>query len=172
MENKIKEAIIDVKDFPKPGIIFKDLTPVFGHPEVFSELINVFAERYKGKGITRIAGVESRGFVLGAPLAYKMGISFIPVRKPGKLPREVFSVEYELEYGTDKLEIHRDALEKGEKVLIIDDLLATGGTASATAKLIELAGGTVAEMAFIVELGFLNGREKLKGREVFAVVKY
>ena len=172
MEGELKKVILDVPDFPKKGIIFKDVTPIFRDEKVFSKLIDYIAERYSGKGINRIACMESRGFILGAPLSIKMGASFIPVRKPGKLPRETYKEEYELEYGTDALEIHKDAVGKGDKVLIIDDLLATGGTAAATAKLIEKTGAEIVEIAFVIELDFLKGRGKLDKYNVFSIVHY
>jgi adenine phosphoribosyltransferase len=172
MEKKLKSIIKDVPDFPKPGIIFKDLTPVFKEKKVFKSLIDYLYKRYKNKKPDAIVAIESRGFIIGAPLAYKIGVPFIPVRKPGKLPRETYKVTYSLEYGTDALEIHKDALNKNDRVLIIDDLLATGGTANAVATLVEKSGAKVIEIAFIVELDFLKGREKLKGRKIFSIVHY
>ena len=172
MEKQIKAVIKDVIDFPKKGIVFKDVTPVFGNPVIFKKMINSLAKRYDGKKISAIVGVESRGFIIGAPLAYKLGIPFVPVRKPGKLPRETFKEEYALEYGTNTLEIHKDALKKGDKVIIVDDLLATGGTAEASAKLAQRCGAKVSEITFVVELDFLKGRDKLKGYKVFSIAHY
>jgi len=172
MEKKLKKVIKDVPDFPKPGIIFKDLTPVFKDGKIFKSLIDYFYNRYKNKKLDAIVAVESRGFIIGAPLAYKLKVPFIPARKPGKLPRETYKITYSLEYGTDAIEMHKDALNKGDKVLIIDDLLATGGTANAVASLIEKADAKVFELAFVVELDELKGREKLQGRKVFSIVHY
>jgi adenine phosphoribosyltransferase len=172
MEKVLKRVIIDVKDYPKPGIIFKDITGIFKDKKVFRAVINLLYKRYKAKKIDAIMAIESRGYIFGAPLAYKLGVPLIPARKPGKLPREVYKVEYALEYGKDALEIHKDALEAGQKVLVIDDLLATGGTAGAGAKLVEMSGASVAELCFVIELDFLKGREKLKGYKVFSMVHY
>ncbi|MCX7698619.1 MAG: adenine phosphoribosyltransferase [Candidatus Goldbacteria bacterium] len=172
MEKKLKSVIRDVPDFPKKGIIFKDLTPIFKDKKLFKSLIDYLYKRYKNKKPDAIVAIESRGFIIGAPLAYKLGVPFIPARKPGKLPRETYKVTYSLEYGEDALEIHKDALKQDDKVLIIDDLLATGGTANAVASLVEMANAKVMEIAFIVELDFLKGREKLKGRKVFSIVHY
>ncbi len=172
MEKKLKSVIKDVPDFPKKGIIFKDLTPIFKDKKVFKSLIDYLYKRYRNKKPDAIVAIESRGFIIGAPLAYKLGVPFIPARKPGKLPRETYKVTYSLEYGTDGLEIHKDALKKQDKVLIIDDLLATGGTANAVASLVEQSGAKVQEIAFIVELDFLKGRKKLQGRKVFSIVHY
>jgi adenine phosphoribosyltransferase len=172
MENEIKKAILDVPDFPKKGIIFKDLTPIFEDKNLFKKLIRNIAKRYKGKKIDKIVCVEARGFLFGAPLAYEMGTALVPVRKPGKLPRMTHRVEYDLEYGKDALEIHQDAIKPGDNVLIIDDLLATGGTVGAVAKLVEKCGGKVFELAFVVELDFLKGRDKLKNYTIFSIVHY
>jgi len=172
MEKQIKKVIKDVVDFPKKGIIFKDVTPVFSDAAIFKKLINTLAKRYSGKKIDAIVGVESRGFIIGAPLAYKLGLPFVPVRKPGKLPRETYKEEYALEYGTNTLEIHKDALKKGNKVIVVDDLLATGGTMEASARLAERCGAKVAEMVFVVELDFLKGREKLNDYKVYSIVHY
>ena len=172
MEKELKKVIMDVPDFPKKGIIFKDLTPIFTDEKLFKKLIKGIAKRYKGKEIDKILCVEARGFLFGAPLACEMGVALVPVRKPGKLPRMTYKVEYDLEYGKDALEIHRDAIKKGDNVLIVDDLLATGGTVGAVTKLVEKCGGKVFELAFVVELDFLKGREKLKGHKIFSVVHY
>jgi adenine phosphoribosyltransferase len=151
----------DIPDFPKPGIVFKDITPLLANGPVFRQVIKDIAAIYSDKGIEAFVGIESRGFIFGAPLAAELGIGFIPVRKPGKLPAETIKEEYELEYGTDTLEIHSDSFANLKKVVIIDDVLATGGTLAATAKLVEAAGGDVASLFCLLELGFLNGREKL-----------
>lgn len=172
MEKQLRKIILDVQDFPKKGIIFKDLTPLFQDKKVFKKLIDFLAKKYKNKGISSVVSVEARGFLIGAPLAYKLGASLVPVRKPGKLPRLVYKQEYALEYGTDALEIHQDAIKKGEKVLIIDDVLATGGTVGAVSKLVEKCGGKIVEMAFLIELDFLKGAEKLKPYKVYSVLHY
>lgn len=172
MEKELKKIIKDVPDFPKQGIIFKDLTLVFQNKKVFKNTIDFLYKKFKNKKIDKIVCVEARGFLIGAPLAFKLGVGLVPVRKPGKLPRETYKVEYSLEYGTDALEIHKDAISKGEKILIVDDLLATGGTVGAVAELVEKAGGKVTGIAFIVELDFLKGREKLKKYKIFSIVHY
>jgi adenine phosphoribosyltransferase len=172
MEKLLKKVIIDVPDYPKPGIIFKDITGIFKDKKVFKAVINLLHKRYKNKKIDAIVAIESRGYIFGAPLAYKLGVPLIPARKPGKLPRAVYRVEYSLEYGKDAPEMHKDALEAGQNVLVIDDLLATGGTAGAGAKLVETAGAKVAELCFVIELDFLKGREKLKEYKVFSMVHY
>lgn len=172
MEKKLRKIVLDVPDFPKKGIIFKDLTPLFKDKKTFKQTIDFLAKRYKSKGIDTVVSVEARGFLLGAPLAYKLGASLVPVRKPGKLPRPVYKQEYALEYGSDSLEIHKDAIGKGEKVLVIDDVLATGGTAGAVAKLVDKCGGKIVEFAFIIELDFLKGNEKLQPHKVYSVLHY
>lgn len=172
MEEMLKKVIVDVPDFPKPGVVFKDITGIFKDKKVFKTLINFLYKRYKTKKITAIVATESRGFIFGAPLAYKLGVPFIPARKPGKLPRAAYKVEYSLEYGTDALEMHRDAVGKNDRVLILDDLLATGGTAEAVAKLVGMAGAKVAEIGFVIELDFLKGRDRLKDYSVYSIVHY
>jgi len=168
---KLRAAIRDVPDFPKPGIVFKDITPLLADPECFRAALSAMEERWKGQ-VDVIAGIESRGFLFGAPLADRMACSYVPVRKAGKLPWKTRKVEYELEYGTDSLEIHEDAFVAGARVLIVDDLLATGGTAAATAELIEGAGGKVAGFTFLVNLAFLNGAAKIKGYPLQCLVEY
>ncbi len=163
--------IRDVPDFPKPGILFKDVTPLLGHGEAFRRSIELLAEQAGKAKPELIVGVESRGFIFGAPVAERLGIGFAPVRKPGKLPYKTTKESYALEYGTDTLEIHEDAVE-GKRCIIIDDLLATGGTAGATARLVERAKGTVAGFLFVIELGFLNGRQKLGAHSVESILKY
>lgn len=161
----------DVPDFPKKGIIFKDITVLLKEPAKFSEAIDRIAQRYVGKGIDIVASIESRGFIIGAALAYKLGAGFVPVRKKGKLPWQTIGCTYELEYGTDTLEIHQDAIKPGQKVLIVDDLIATGGTAGAVVSLVEQLGGKIHGLAFLIELTFLKGREKIKKYPVFSLIK-
>jgi adenine phosphoribosyltransferase len=168
----LKQYIRDVPDFPQPGILFRDITPLLGNAAAISDVIDAFTEHYADAGLDAVVSVESRGFLFGAPLAYNLELPLVPVRKPGKLPAAKMSVEYSLEYGTSQLDIHEDALSKGDSVVIIDDLLATGGTAMAAAKLVELLGAKVHSFAFLVELGFLDGRERLGDYDVFALVKY
>lgn len=172
MMEDIRAAIRDIPDFPKPGIIFKDITPVLKDPRLFAEVIDGFAARVKSVNATHIAVVESRGFLFGAPVARALGLGLVPVRKKGKLPHKTIEESYALEYGTATLEIHEDALAAGDRVVIMDDLLATGGTAAATAKLIERLGATVVEFEFLVELAFLDGRKKLTGYNIFAPVVF
>ncbi|MFQ3680424.1 MAG: adenine phosphoribosyltransferase [Pseudanabaenaceae cyanobacterium] len=157
----IQDLICDVPNFPQPGIIFRDITPVLAHPEGLEMLIEGLSAPFMGIGISLVVGIESRGFILGAPVARQLNCGFVPVRKPGKLPRATHSVEYALEYGTDRLEMHQDAIAPGQRVLIVDDVIATGGTAGAAAKLVEQTGGKLAGFAFAIELMFLNGRQKL-----------
>jgi adenine phosphoribosyltransferase len=168
----MKKLIRDVPGFPKPGIVFKDITTLTKDPQGFREAVDAIADRYRDSRIDAVVGIESRGFIFGAAVAHRLGVGFVPARKPGKLPAETVRAEYALEYGTDAVEIHRDGIGKGQRVLIVDDLLATGGTAAATAGLVEKLGGTVVAVAFVVDLAFLGGREKLAGRDVFALVQY
>ena len=167
----IKETIRDIPDFPKPGIIFKDITPLLANAEAFRASIELFAEHYRDKNIHGIVAVESRGFLFGGALAMELGIPMLIVRKPGKLPADTESIEYELEYGTDKLEIHKDAITEGQRLVVLDDLLATGGTAAATVQLVKNQGGEVVECAFAIELEFLGGKEKI-GAPCFALIGY
>jgi len=168
----IRGAIRDIPDFPKPGIVFKDITPLLSNGALFGKTVDLIAERYRGQRIDTVLGIESRGFIIGSALAYKLGAGFSVVRKPGKLPYETHSASYELEYGKDTLEIHVDAVAPNSRVLIADDLIATGGTAAATAELVSKLGATVVECAFVIELSFLNGRKKLKPYGVFSVLQY
>ncbi len=168
----LRDAIRDIPDFPKPGIVFKDITPLLCNGALFGRTIDVFAERYQNQKIDTVLGVESRGFIVGAALAYKLGAGFCVVRKPGKLPYQTHSASYDLEYGTDTLEIHIDALPPKARVIIADDLIATGGTAAATAQLVSKLGAEVVECAFVIELAFLKGREKLKPHRVFSILQY
>ena len=169
---RLEDFIRDVQDFPQQGVLFKDITPLLQDGSAFHASIDRLAAHYAGAGIQTVVGVESRGFIFGAPLAYQLNCGFIPVRKFGKLPNETVSVEYALEYGTNVVEMHRDAVKPGERVLIVDDLLATGGTVSAAMELVEKLGGHIAGIAFLVELTFLKGRDHLKGHDVFALIKY
>ena len=169
---QLKKHIREVQDFPQKGINFMDITTLLKNPSIFRETVNIFANHYKNNDIKKVVGIESRGFIFGSVLAYLLKAGFVPVRKPGKLPAETISEEYKLEYGTDGVEIHRDAIEKGESVIIVDDLLATGGTMAATAKLVEKLGGKIIEIAVIIELEFLNGRKKLKNLPIFSLIKY
>lgn len=168
----IKNKIRAIPDFPKPGIMFRDITTLLKDPEGMKRVLDILKERYKEKGIEVVAAIESRGFIIGGALAEKLKISFVPIRKPGKLPAETVKEEYELEYGTDAVEIHKDAISEGQKILLIDDLLATGGTSRAAANLIEKLGGQIEEIAFIIELPDLRGREKLNKWPVFSMVKF
>ena len=167
-----RSYIRDVPDFPKPGILFKDITPLLGHAEAFQAVIDGLAEYYRGKPIDVIAAAEARGFIFGAPLALALGVGFVPIRKPGKLPYQTIQHEYQLEYGSDRLEIHNDAITAGQNVLLIDDVLATGGTIGACKTLVESAGARVVSCGFAVELGFLGGRERLKNVDIFSFITY
>jgi adenine phosphoribosyltransferase len=168
----LRQHIRNVPDFPKPGIMFRDITPLLAHPAAFQESIRRIAAHYQGQEIKAIAAAEARGFIFAAPLALELNAGFVPVRKPGKLPFETQAFHYELEYGTDTLEIHTDAFSKGDKVLLVDDLLATGGTMNACAKLVEQSGAEVVGCAFAIELTFLKGREKLDKYDVFSLLSY
>jgi len=168
----IREAIRDVPDFPKPGIIFKDITPVLLDPVLFDLATRQMADPYRGIGVTRVVAVESRGFMFGAPIALLLQAGLVPVRKPGKLPAARQRVEYTLEYGTDALEMHADAIGAEDRVLIVDDVLATGGTAEAARRLVQTRGAEVAGFSFLVELGFLEGRNRLGSERVEAVIRY
>jgi len=168
----LERNITDVPDFPKPGIVFKDITPLLQNHEAFATLIDHLAERYGDAGITQVVGVESRGFIFGAALASALGVGLTLVRKPGKLPRKTHFVEYDLEYGTDALHIHADALTKDDTVVIIDDVLATGGTAAATSYLVDRCDATIHELCFLMELSFLDPRAKLHDRRVYSVLTY
>ena len=170
---EVKSKIRDVKDFPKEGIIFRDITTALKDAETLKVMIDYLCEQFKGTKIDYIAGIESRGFIFGMPMAYKLNSGFVPIRKPNKLPAATYSQEYELEYGTDKIEIHKDAIPEGANVLIVDDLLATGGTADAACKLVKKTGANLVGIAFLIELTDLNGREKLKDcGDVVSMLKY
>ncbi len=162
----IKSSIKTIPDYPKPGILFRDVTSLLENPEAYAASIKLLADRYRDAGVTKVVGTEARGFLFGAPVALALGVGFVPVRKPGKLPRATFSESYELEYGTDSLEIHTDAIKPGEKILVVDDLLATGGTIEATAKLIRRLGGEVTDAAFIINLPDLGGEQRLNNLNI------
>lgn len=168
----IENYIRDIQDFPKPGIIFKDITPLLQSSKTTNACLDLLISSLEGKKIDKVVGVESRGFFFGMLLAQKLGVGFIPVRKPKKLPYETISASYELEYGFDTLEMHTDAIEKGEHILIHDDVLATGGTAKAVCDLVEQLGGNIVQCNFLMEIDFLKGREKIAGYEIFSVLKY
>ncbi len=170
--DELKKLIREVPDFPKPGILFYDITTLLKDSAGLQALSDRFAEHYAEERPDIVVGIEARGFVFGPLLATRLDRGFVPVRKPGKLPAETVEVSYDLEYGQDTLQVHRDAVEPGQRVLIVDDLLATGGTAAATCKLVEKLGGQVAGLAFVVELTFLNGRDKLPGYDVFSLLEY
>ena len=168
----LKKLIREIPDYPKPGILFYDITTLLKDPKGFHSLVDQLCEHYTGQKVDLIAGIEARGFIFAPALAYRLGAGFVPVRKPKKLPSKVASVTYQLEYGTDQLDIHEDAVKPGQRVLVCDDLLATGGTAAAAVKLIRQLGGEVVGAAFAVELNFLHGRAKLPGVDVFSLLKY
>ncbi|MCM2267693.1 MAG: adenine phosphoribosyltransferase [Elusimicrobiales bacterium] len=170
--SRVKTIIRDVPDFPKKGIVFKDITPLLADPAAFAELVRHFADHFRGAGITKVLGIEARGFLLAAPIAVELQAGLVPVRKKGKLPYKAVRASYALEYGEDTLEMHEDAVKPGEKVLVVDDVLATGGTAGAVCSLVEKLGGKVAGVAMLIELGFLNGRQKLAGRDIYSLIKY
>ena len=170
--DRLKKLIREVPDFPKPGILFYDITTLLKDRVGFARLIDALSENYIGTEIDLVLGTEARGFIFGPALAYRLNAGFVPVRKPGKLPAETIKISYELEYGSNALELHKDAIERGQRILIVDDLLATGGTARATADLATALGAKIAGLAFVVELDFLNGREKLAGYDVFSLLHY
>ncbi len=172
LEREIRDHIRDIPDFPQPGIVFKDITPLLAHPHLLRQTTDAMAAPFRDDGVTHVVAVESRGFILGAPVALALGAAFVPVRKVGKLPFRTERVEYALEYGSDALEIHRDACEQGSRVLVVDDVLATGGTANATCQLVERLHATVVGISLLIELGFLAGRERLVSRRVHALVRY
>ncbi len=169
---ELKSLIREVPDFPKPGINFYDITTLLKDPQGWRATIDALKSHYNGTKVDVVVGVEARGFFFAPAMAYALGAGFVPVRKPGKLPAETETVEYALEYGTDRLQMHKDAVRPGQRVLIIDDVLATGGTAAAVAELVEKVGGEVLGLGFLIELDFLNGRKKLEGREVFSLLHY
>ncbi len=168
----LSSLIRDVPDFPEPGIVFKDITPVLADGGAFADLVDGLAEPYRDQGISKVAGIEARGFTLATPVAERLGAGFIPVRKPGKLPYETVREDYELEYGTDALEIHRDAVTEGERILVVDDVIATGGTAAAAVRLLRELGADVAGFSVFIELAFLNGARLLDGVPLHALIRY
>lgn len=168
----LKSAIRDVPDFPQPGILFKDITPILQHPDCFRFAMDLFAEQIAGRGVTKVAAVDARGFFFGGVLCERLGLGLIPIRKAGKLPYKTYEISYELEYGAATLAIHQDAFAAGDRVVLIDDLLATGGTAAASAALIEKAGGELVQVQFLIELAFLQGRKRLEPYDVFAAITY
>lgn len=169
---RLKSLIRDVPDFPQPGIVFKDITPLLADETGFSSAIDMIVVHYGRGNVDKVVGIEARGFILASPVAYHFGAGFVPVRKAGKLPWDTESEQYELEYGTETLEIHKDAFDPGERVLIVDDVLATGGTARATSRLVERLGGKVVGIACLIELSFLEGRKQLEGLEFFSLLTY
>jgi adenine phosphoribosyltransferase len=162
----------DVPDWPEPGVVFKDITPLLAHPEALAATVAALAGPFEERGVTTVVGIEARGFLVGAPVALHLGAGFVPVRKPGKLPRPTACEEYALEYGVDRLEIHADAIAAGERVLVVDDVIATGGTAAATLRLVERLGGEVVGLGFVIELDFLDGRSQLGGHEHVSLLHY
>jgi adenine phosphoribosyltransferase len=172
MTHQLAATIRSIPDFPKKGILFRDITTLLNNPGAFRQAVDLLTDRYAREGITKVVSIESRGFILGAPIAYHLGAGFVPVRKPGKLPAPAIRETYTLEYGTDTLEIHQDAITPADRVLIVDDLLATGGTVGAACKLVERLGGTIVGCAFLIELSFLGGRGKLGKYDVEALVDY
>ena len=169
---RIKDLIRDIPEFPKPGVTFKDITPLLADAAGLASCVEALAERFAGKQVDKVLGIEARGFIVGGAVAYRLGAGFVPVRKQGKLPWEVYSDSYQLEYGTDTLEVHTDAIEPGEGALILDDVLATGGTAAAARRLVEKLGAEAVGFGCVLELGFLGGRQKLEGLVVEALVSY
>jgi adenine phosphoribosyltransferase len=168
----LKNHVRDIHDFPSPGVVFKDITPLLADVDAFRFTIDAIADHFAGQTVDKVLGIEARGFIAAAPVAYRFGAGFVPVRKAGKLPWEIEREEYALEYGTDLLEIHRDAVAEGERVLIVDDVMATGGTAAATIRLVEKLGGLVIGLGFIIELGFLHGRDRLGGVDALSLITY
>jgi adenine phosphoribosyltransferase len=168
----VKQHIRDVPDFPQEGVVFKDITPLLADPIAFSTVIDLIVVHFGRGNVDKVVGIEARGFILASPVAYHFGAGFVPVRKAGKLPWETQSAQYELEYGSETLEIHTDAFHSGERVLIVDDVLATGGTAAATAGLVESAGAKVIGIAFLIELSFLKGRDRLQEYDTFSLITY
>lgn len=170
--NELRNLVRNVADFPKPGIVFRDITTLIRDPRALQNTVRLMAEPFRDKGIGMVAGIESRGFIFGAAIAMELDAGFIPIRKPGKLPADTSSESYELEYGTDTIEIHTDAIEPGQKILMVDDLLATGGTMGAACRLVERLGGEIAGVSFLIELEFLGGRKKMGSYPVNALISY
>ena len=168
----LKDHIRDIPDFPRPGVAFKDITPLLGDVDAFRFVVDALTDHFSGQRVDKVLGMEARGFIVAAPVAYRLGAGFVPVRKAGKLPWQVEKQEYVLEYGTDLLEVHSDAVAPGERVVIVDDVLATGGTAAATVRLVERLGGEVAGLGFVIELAFLGGRRKIEGLDALSLLAY
>lgn len=171
-EERIRRLVRDIPDFPSPGIVFKDITPVLGDEQAFATVVDVIADRFVGAGVNRVLGIEARGFIVAAPVAYRLGASFVPARKHGKLPWYTLGVDYELEYGAERLEVHSDALKADDRVLIVDDVLATGGTVAAAAQIVRDLKAEVTGVGVIIELAFLSGRSKLEGMDLYSVLTY
>ena len=169
---ELVRAVRDIPDFPKPGIVFKDITPIVGDARLFNIAVNAIADRHVGKGVGTVVAVDARGFIFGAAVAYRLGAAFVPVRKKGKLPFKTEQSTYKLEYGEDTVEIHADAFPRGTRVVLIDDLLATGGTAAASAQLVEKLGGEIVEIDFLIELAFLDGRDRLRDYPIYSIIRY
>ena len=169
---QLKKVVREIPDFPKEGILFYDITTLLKDGKALAEAVDTPSARYEGRRVDAVVAIEARGYIFGPALAYRLGVGFIPMRKPGKLPAKTIQETYDLEYGTDTIEMHEDAVEAGQKILVVDDLLATGGTAAAACRLVEKAGGEVVECCFLIELTFLNGRDKLGSREAFSLLKY
>jgi adenine phosphoribosyltransferase len=168
----LTDFIRNIPDFPKPGIQFKDISPLLQNPKAFKEAIGLMAEPYRANPVDFVVGIESRGFIFGVPLACELGVGFILIRKPGKLPSETISATYELEYGTDEIQIHKDAIQPGQSVALVDDLLATGGTMAAACRLVAQLGGNIQGISFLIELAFLEGRNRLPGQDIHTLVTY
>jgi adenine phosphoribosyltransferase len=168
----LQNAIRSIADFPKKGVVFKDITTLLNDGDLFAEAVDYMYDHFRNSDIDLVAGIESRGFIFGAALAYKMNMGFIPIRKPGKLPGKIIEESYDLEYGTDKLELHEDAFSKGKRILLVDDLLATGGSAAAACRLIKRLGGAIVGLAFLVELAFLKGRDNIKDYDIHSLIVY
>lgn len=167
-----RALVRDIPDFPQPGVLFRDITPLLADGPAFAAVVERLAEHFEDRGVDKVVGIEARGFVIAAPVAVRLGAGFVPVRKVGKLPWSVEAQEYDLEYGTDRLEIHRDAITPGERVVVVDDVIATGGTAAATVRLVEALGGAVLGLGFVIELAFLSGSDRLDGRDHVSLLTY
>lgn len=171
-DGELRALIRDIPDFPQPGVVFKDITPLLGDAVAFATVVDRLAEHFAGRRVDKVVGIEARGFVVAAPVAHRLAAGLVPVRKPGKLPWTTQAEEYDLEYGTDQLEVHQDAVAPGDRVVIVDDVLATGGTAAAAARLVDAIGGEVVGLGFLLELGFLGGRDRLRGRDHVSLLVY
>jgi adenine phosphoribosyltransferase len=171
-DGELRALIRDIPDFPQPGVVFKDITPPLGDAVAFATVVDRLSEHFAGRRVDKVVGIEARGFVVAAPIAHRLAAGLVPVRKPGKLPWTTQAEEYDLEYGTDQLEVHQDAVARGDRVVIVDDVLATGGTAAAAARLVETIGGEVVGLGFLLELAFLGGRDRLRGRDHVSLLVY